>query len=86
LRHTDVRVTLGTYGHLFVHREEDLNRRLEKVYGRAVKKAAAASSRPEVVDIEEVREQRERSTRENSVDPRGFEPLTSSMPWKHSTN
>jgi site-specific recombinase XerD len=63
LGHADVRITLGAYGHLFAHREDDINRRLEKVHSQAVKKAVAASSRPAVVDLDELRATKGRSTR-----------------------
>ena len=86
LGHADVRVTLGVYGHLFAHREDDINRRLEKVHSQAVRKAAAASSRPSVVDLEAVRETKGASTRGNEVDQRRIELLTSPVRGVRSTN
>lgn len=78
LGHADVRVTLGTYGHLFAHREDDLNDRLERVHKQAVRKAAAASSRPTVVDLDEARAEKMADEQgKQDVDLRRIELLTS---------
>ena len=61
LGHKDIRTTYRHYGHLFPNREESLNEALEKLH----REAAAASPRPEVIEVDFPEKRKGASTREN---------------------
>ena len=65
LGHADIKTTLGVYGHLFPNREAVLNEALEKVHEEAVREAAAASTRPGVVEVDFGTESKDPLTRGN---------------------
>jgi integrase len=47
LGHADLRMTLGTYGHLFPHWDDEIADRMEKLWRRTKLSRPAACTRPE---------------------------------------